>query len=399
MLQRRKRDRLDRVTEGPLRVAIVAESFLPSVNGVTNSVLRVIEHLQAHGHEALVIAPGPGDEWYGDVPVVRVRSFDVPRYDDLRIGMPLARLTSVLREFRPDVVHLAAPTVLGAAGIRAARRLGVPTVAVFQTDLAGFARRHGLGRVSDSIWNYLRWVHSQADRTLAPSTSTVWSLRSRGVPDVHRWARGVDLERFSPAHRSDDLHRFLAPKGEVLVGYIGRLAREKQVERLAPLAELDGVRLVVVGDGPERAELEHELPSARFVGFQSGADLSRFHASLDVFVHTGIDETFCQSLQESMASGVAAVGPSAGGPIDLVRHGETGFFWSPEAPETLVGAVAELAADPDLRARFGAAARADTEQRPWGTIMDQLLVHYRTTATTATTAMAERAEPAATAVA
>ncbi|MDW3214420.1 MAG: glycosyltransferase family 1 protein [Ilumatobacteraceae bacterium] len=383
MLQRRKRDRLDRLTDGPLRVAIVSESFLPSVNGVTNSVLRVIEHLREHGHEVLVIAPGPGEEWYGDVPVVRVRAFDVPRYEDLRVGMPLARLTSVLRDFRPDVVHLAAPAVLGAAGLRAARRLGVPTVAVFQTDLAGFARRHGLGRVSDGIWNYLRWVHGQADRTLAPSTSTVWALRTRGVPNVHHWARGVDLERFDPRHRSADLHRFLAPNAEVLVGYIGRLAREKQVERLAPLADLDGVRLVVVGDGPERAELERELPTTRFVGFQNGADLSRLHATLDVFVHTGIDETFCQALQESMASGVAAVAPSAGGPIDLVRHGQTGYFWSPEAPETLVGAVAELAGDAELRARFGAAARADVEHRPWGSIMDELLGHYRTTATAA----------------
>ena len=377
MLHRRKRDHLDRLDGGPLRVAIVAESFLPSVNGVTNSVLRVVEHLREHGHDALVIAPGPGEEWYGDVPVVRVRSFDMPRYEDLRIGMPLARLTSVLREFRPDVVHLAAPAVLGAAGLRAARRLGVPTVAVFQTDLAGFARRHGLGRMSDGIWNYLRWVHGQADLTLAPSTSTVWSLRSRGVPNVHRWARGVDLERFDPRHRSAELHRFLAPKGEVLVGYIGRLAREKQVERLAPLAELDGVRLVVVGDGPERAELEQQLPTTRFVGFQNGLDLSRLHASLDVFVHTGIDETFCQALQESMASGVATVAPSAGGPIDLVRHGRTGYLWSPETPETLAGAVAELAADPALRARFGAAARADAEQRPWHTIMDELITRYR----------------------
>lgn len=382
----------DRLEHGPLRVAIVAESFLPAVNGVTNSVLRTIEHLRRHGHEVVVIAPGPGDDQYEGAPVIRVRSFDLPRYDDLRVALPQLRIGAMLRDVAPDVVHLAAPTVLGAAAVRAARRAGIGTVAVFQTDIAGFARRHGLQRVGDGIWNYLRWVHSQASRTLAPSTATMWALRTRGIPNVDLWGRGVDLERFHPDHRSPELHRFLAPDGDVVVGYVGRLAKEKQVERLAPVCDLPGVRVVIVGDGPELAELRAAMPDARFVGFQSGADLSSLMATLDVFVHTGIDETFCQALQEAMASGVATVAPSVGGPLDLVRHRETGFFWSPEAPETLVGAVAHLVDDPGLRARMGAAGRADAEQRPWSTVMEQLIVHYREVAlTTAAIGAADRA--------
>lgn len=375
---RRQLKRLDRIEFGPLRVAIIAESFLPSVNGVTNSVLRILEHLRRNGHEALVIAPGPGDDECDGVAVVRVRSFDLPKYEDLRVGLPRLGIGAILRDFGPDVVHLAAPTVLGAVGVRAARKAGIPTVAVFQTDLAGFAKRHGLGRMSDGIWNYLRWVHAQADLTLAPSSTTAWALRARGVPNVEIWARGVDLERFHPRHRSPDLHRFLAPEGQALVGYIGRLAKEKQVERLAPILDLPATRVVVVGDGPEREVLERQLPGARFVGFQSGEHLSQLHATLDVFVHTGIDETFCQTLQESMASAVATVAPSAGGPLDLLRHRETGHFWSPEVPETLFGAVAELTNDVGLRARLGAQARLDVEARPWHRIMDDLVAHYRT---------------------
>ncbi len=391
---RRRTQQRSRLAEGHLRVAIVAESFLPAVNGVTNSVLRVIEHLRRHGHEVIVIAPGPGEARYGDVEVVRVRAFDLPGYVDLRVGLPKLRMGAILRDFAPDVVHLAAPTVLGAAGVRAAGKLGIPTVAVFQTDLAGFARRHGLGRMGDGIWNYIRWLHEQADVTLAPSTASVWALQARGVNRVHLWSRGVDLERFNPAHRSDELHRILAPNREVLVGYIGRLAKEKQVERLAPLCDIPGVRVVVGGDGPEQLALEAALPGAAFLGFQAGHDLSRLFATLDVFVHTGVDETFCQALQEAMASGVANVAPSAGGPLDLVRHRHTGFFWSPEAPETLVGAVAELAGDAELRRRLGAAARADAEQRPWGSVLDELVGYYRSVATAALTSGAERHDAA-----
>lgn len=383
---RRRAQSRERLVDGHLRIAIVAESFLPAVNGVTNSVLRVIEHLRHEGHQVTVIAPGPGAARYGDVEVVRVRAFDLPGYDDLRVGLPKLRMGAILREFAPDVVHLAAPTVLGAAGVRAAGRLGIPSVAVFQTDLAGFARRHGLGVMGDGIWNYIRWLHDQADMTLAPSTASVWALQARGVQRVQLWSRGVDLERFDPSHRSADLHRILAPNGEVLVGYIGRLAKEKQVERLAPLCDLPGVRVVIVGDGPERLALEAALPRAAFLGFQSGHDLSRLFATLDVFVHTGVDETFCQALHEAMASGVANVAPSAGGPLDLVQHRRTGYFWSPEAPETLVGAVAELAGDPALRARLGAAARAEAAQRPWASVLDELMHHYRSLAIASSTA-------------
>lgn len=380
LIRRRGVDDHDRLMYGPLNVVIVAETFLPTVNGVTNSVLRTIEHLRREGHRVTVIAPGPGEHEHLNVPVVRLRSFDLPRYDDLRVALPHPRVGSILRRLAPDVVHLAAPTVLGAAALRATRRYRFASVAVFQTDLAGFAKRHGLVRAADGVWGYLRWVHSQADRTLAPSTATLWTLRGRGFQNVHLWGRGVDLDRFNPGHRSTALRRELAPDGEVIVGYVGRLAREKQVEHLAAVCGIDGVRVVIVGDGPEAASLRQVMPEARFVGFRSGDELSAYMASLDVFVHTGLDETFCQSLQEAMASGVATVAPGAGGPLDLVRHRETGFLWSPEAPETLMGAVQQLVGDESLRKSMGRAGRLDAERRPWSLVMEQLVTHYRETA-------------------
>lgn len=362
---------------GQLRVAIVAETFLPNVNGVTNSVLRLLEYLRGNGHEALVIAPGPGDSFHDGVPVERVRAFDMPGYDSMRVGLPFTRMASILRDFQPDVVHLAAPTVLGAAGVRAARRIGVPAVAVYQTDIVGFAKRHGLGVAGGTLWQWLRWIHGQADLTLAPSTSSVWALGAHGIKNVARWQRGVDLLRFHPDHRSMLLHRQLAPGRNVIVGYVGRLAKEKQVDRLAPISRLPGVQVVIVGDGPERAKLERSIPRATFVGFQGGIELARYHATFDIFAHGGLDETFCQAVQEAFASGVAVVAPAAGGPLDLVTHGTNGYLWYPEQPETFVGAVAELAESTQLRKRMGVAGRASVEGRPWHVVMDELIEHYR----------------------
>jgi phosphatidylinositol alpha 1,6-mannosyltransferase len=359
-----------------VRVLIAAESFLPNVDGVSNSVLRVLDRLEAEGHDAAVLAPSPGPDRYRRARVDRVPSVHLPRYRSLAVGLPHPRVDEVMRSFRPDIVHLAAPVVLGAAAGISARRHGIPSVAVFQTDLAGFAARYGLGLAGPAIWSWLRRVHGQATVTLAPSTQTMWKLERQGIGPLRLWPRGVDLDRFAPRHRSDAVRQVLAPGGEALVGYVGRLAAEKQVGRLAPLQDLPGVRLVVIGDGPERARLQTRLPGALFLGFRQGEDLARLVASLDVFVHTGTDETFCQAVQEALASGVPVVAPAAGGPVDLVEHGRNGWLLPAEDPSLLRGAVAALLADPTRRQAMGRAARSGVEHRSWAAVNRQLLDVY-----------------------
>lgn len=363
---------------GGVRIAVVAESFLPQVNGVSGSVVRVLEHLRARGHEALVVAPGAGgDTEHEGTPVVRVPAVDVPRVSSLPVGLPTPVLAAALADFGPDVVHLASPFVLGAGGQRAARRLGVPTVAVYQTDVAGFAASYGMGATERAAWRWTRRLHGRADRTLAPSTWAVDALTSRGVPRVHRWGRGVDTERFAPSRRSAELRARLAPRGELLVGFVGRLAPEKHVERLALLAATPGLRLVVVGDGPERRRLAGVLPGAWFLGEQRGAELATTLASLDVAVHPGEHETFCQVVQEALASGVPVVAADAGGPRDLVAHGRTGFLVPVEGLERGVVAAVLALADPAVRRVVGPAARRSVLHRTWPVLGDELLEHYR----------------------
>jgi phosphatidylinositol alpha 1,6-mannosyltransferase len=361
----------------PMRIAIVAESFLPAINGVTNSILRVIEHMTARGHEVTVIAPSPGVTAYGKARIIRVPSFGFPRYPELRIGHSRDFVREVLREIKPDVVHLGSPAVLGAASLSAAQELGIPSVAIYQTDLAGFASRYHLGLAGRSIWRYIANIHRRADLTLAPSTAAVWDLRERGVNNVVRWMRGVDLERFNPSFRDEELRRSIAPDGQLIVGFVGRLAREKQIERLKGLCRMPHVKVVIVGDGPMKAKLKKELKGAIFTGFKSGEELSKLYASFDVFVHTGQDETFCQAVQEALASGVPVVAPASGGPLDLVQHGHNGFLWTEASRYSLVGAVAELAKYPVKRERLAANARPSVEVRPWCGVMDELEGHYR----------------------
>ena len=310
------------------------------------------------------------------MPVVRLPSVELPVVTSIPVGVPHRRLLTALRAFRPDVVHLAAPFVVGSAGLAAARRIGAPTVAVYQTDVAGFASSYGLGLTARAAWRWTCRLHAQAARTLAPSSWAIAELRARGVPRVHRWARGVDAARFTPRKRCAGLRATLAPHGEVLVGYVGRLAAEKRVDLLAPLARQHGVRLVVVGSGPLERSLRAAMPDAVFLGERHGAQLGRIYASLDVFAHAGPFETFGQTVQEALASGLAVVAPATGGPLDLVDPGRTGYLVPPEDAGALAEAVGILVANPALRLAFGRAARAEVAGRTWAAVGDELIGHY-----------------------
>jgi phosphatidylinositol alpha 1,6-mannosyltransferase len=370
---------------GRVRIGIITESFPPDLNGVANSAARVAEHLLARGHEPLVIAPGParGDRPADPdaYPVRRVPSVPLPGYRTFRLGLGDGPGPAAIRRWlaghQADLVHLASPFVLGARGTVAARQLGLPTVAVYQTDVPGYARAYHYGRGAEALaWRWVRRIHNAADRTLAPSTSSALRLRSHGVERVYMWGRGVDCQRFRPSARSGALRRWMAPSGEVLIGYVGRLAAEKQVDLLAPVAQLPGARLIIVGGGPAEAQLRRLMPRAIFLGPRRGEQLARIYASLDVFVHSGCHETFGQTIQEAAASGLPVVAPAAGGPLDLVSDGMTGYLVAPGDAAALAGAVARLAADPGARAAMGQAARQRVLARSWTAVGDALIGHY-----------------------
>jgi phosphatidylinositol alpha 1,6-mannosyltransferase len=374
-----------------VRIAIITESFPPDVNGVAHCVLRVAEHLsRVRGHQPMVIAPEPARSMPRpdrdlEYPVVRVPSLPMPGYPGFRIAAPGSRLRAALAGHGTELVHLASPFVLGTSGAVAAGRLGLPVVAVYQTDMPSYARAYRFGPAGQAAaWSRLRRIHNAAARTLAPSTAAAANLYAHGIERVWLWGRGVDTVRFDPAKRSERLRAELAPGGEVLVGYIGRLAPEKRVELLSEVATLPGVRLVIVGSGPAAGMARRAMPEAVFLGQLHGEQLAGIYASLDLFVHSGPHETFGQTLQEAAASGLPVVAPAAGGPLDLVDDGATGFLVPPGDSGALAAAVARLAADPGLRAAQGRAARQKVLGRTWQALGDELIGHYAAVLQTAT---------------
>lgn len=371
-----------------MRVVLFAESSLIHMNGVTHSLLQVLRHLQANGHETRVIAPRAGrleTKGHPDAAVgphgsalSLLRSVGLPSYPEVRLTFArAASLSTMLRDFAPDVVHLASPFVLGWQGLRAADHLGIPTVAIYQTDIPGYAERYGMPAAQPVLAQHVARIHQRATLTLAPSSAAISELSEAGVERLKLWTRGVDAVRFHPERRNEEWRRRVAPNGETIIGYVGRLAPEKQVEDLQAISELPNTKLVIVGDGPSRAALEKMLPDAAFLGFLAGEKLAEAVAGFDLFVHPGENETFCQTIQEALASGVPVVATGRGGPLDLVQNSRTGWLYKPGDLDDLRARVVDLVGDHGKRRAFAVAARDSVAHRSWARLGDELIGHYR----------------------
>ena len=361
-----------------LRVAIVTESFLPALNGVTNSVLRVLESLESAGHEAMLISPTYAERYYGNVECFRAPALPFKQF---AVGLPNPYLTSTLAQFQPDVVHVASPFWLGGQAIAAAARLRVPSVAVYQTDVSGYLARYNMQFARAAVDRMIAAIHAPATLTLAPTPASASYLTKLGVKNVEVWGRGVDLELFHPDRRLTPevtaMRQMIAGDKRV-VGFIGRLAAEKQVNQFEALVDLPNTHFVIVGDGPERANLEARFAGkpVTFLGSLRGDDLANAYAMLDVFVHFGAEETFGQTIQEAQASGVPVVAPASGGPLFLIQPGVNGYLGEPHRPHTFRPFVENLLDDTHLRARIAEASRRSVRLKSWNANNAILLDHY-----------------------
>ncbi|HOU15784.1 MAG TPA: glycosyltransferase family 1 protein [Anaerolineae bacterium] len=366
-----------------MRIAIFAETFLPKWDGIANTLCHFLEYLAGHGHMALMFAPEGAPEQYAGTPIVGLPAFAFPFYPDLRLVPPLINVERRLADFRPDIVHIVNPAFLGLTGLHHARKLHVPVVASYHTDLPGYTQIYRLGWFRDSLWTYFRWLHNQADLNLAPSNFTRLELEAHGFERVSVWSRGVDTEQFHPRRRSGEWRARLTdghPDAPLLL-YVGRLAVEKRIEWLRPVLDtLPHVRLAIVGDGPLRPTLEAQFAGTPtvFTGHLRGDDLAAAYAAADLFTFPSANETFGNVVLEAMASGLPAIAPRAGGPVDLIIPATNGFLCAPADQAEWLAFIRLCVEDPALLKRMGLHARRFAESRSWDKVFDELLRDYAT---------------------
>jgi glycosyltransferase involved in cell wall biosynthesis len=356
--------------ESGMRIAIATEVHAPKIDGISNRLTHTIRALCGLGHEVLTIAPGPAEPVCEGERLLSVPGVRFPLYPDVVVGAPDPRIVGALARFRPHVLHAVGPVAVGVYGLLAARALAIPTVASYHTALPEYARRYGYPELEAPARRLLRAAHALAELNLVPSRSTRDDLVAHGFRITGLWRGGVDPEHFHPRKRSLAMRERLAGGrfDRPLLLYVGRLAAEKNLASLAPvLAELPGVQLAFVGDGPERARLERAyqgLP-VKFVGFLSGEELAAAYASGDVFVMPSTTETLGFVALEAMASGLPVVAADAGGVRDLVRHEETGFLYDPAESKGALEPIRRLLGSRTLAGSFARSGRAEAERCSW----------------------------------
>ena len=365
-----------------LRVAFFTETFVPNIDGIVRVTCRLLDHLRATGAKAIVFSPGDHPESYAGFPVVSIPGKPFPIYPEMTMGVPGRSELNRLIDFNPTLIHAISPAIAGLQGMRFAHRLRVPLVASFQTHVMEIAGFYGLGVLKEPLWAAHRFAYNRANYRLAPSIGMIEELHTHGFKPVMHWRRGVDTAAFSPTFADAEVRAQLSngQPDKVLLLSVGRLAPEKQVERLA--AVLDAVpntHLVIVGDGPHRAKLEAAFSgrSVTFTGYLTGEALSRAYASCDMFVFpTSKIETFGLVAIEAMAAGLAVVSSRVGGIPELIEQGRNGYMFEPNDSAQMIAYVRELVENPDARREIATAARATAEQRSWGAVMDELLQNY-----------------------
>jgi glycosyltransferase involved in cell wall biosynthesis len=370
-----------------MRIALFSEVYWPMVSGVGVTLLRLTEALEARGHQVRVYSATyslPRGE--SDRPEVH-RSTSVPLflYQDVQWAFPRLRdIVGDLEKFGPDVVHVATEFALGLAGLKAARRLGLPLIASAHTDYDKYAARYGVDWALRAGWHYLRWFYGQAHTVLCPSRIYEQHLHTRGVAHTGVWSRGVDPAWFHPRFRSDGYRRALGlGPDDLLVTYIGRIAREKNLallleawEALAP--DRGSAQLALVGRGPLEDDIRRRrIPGVHLMGLLHGPELSAAYASADIFAFPSATETFGNSLLEAMGSGLPSLAASAGGVLEFATHEDNAWLVAPNSAAAITQGLRRLIEDPALRSKLSSGGLRTAAERGWDTVYDRLLEDYR----------------------
>jgi glycosyltransferase involved in cell wall biosynthesis len=362
-----------------LRIAAVSETWPPEVNGVARTAARFVEELRAAGHEIQLARPRQGSLDRAGKQEVLMRGLAIPNYPNLRMGLPAKSALARLWTFRrPDVVHIVTEGPLGWSALQAAEKLRLPVVSDFRTNFHAYSGHYGVGWLKKPILAYLRKFHNRTATTLVPTEAVRAELAACGFQRLRVIARGVDTRLFDPARRDERLRASwgAGPNDPVLL-YVGRLAPEKNFQMLArafaaALAANARSRIVLVGDGPARRELEARFPQAVFAGMRSGADLAAHYASGDIFVFPSLTETWGNVTLEAMASGLAVVAYDYAAAAAVIRHETSGVLAACADDAGFSSQAAALAGDLARARRLGENARKEALARGWDRVAAEL---------------------------
>ncbi len=376
------------------KIALFAGAYNHISDGVALTLNRLVRYLEDRGADVLIFAPTSNKPvpFLHNGTLISVPSIPFPGRSDYRLTVGVSRKGwSHLKAFKPDLIHIATPDYAGAQALRWAKSRQIPVVSSFHTHFVAYLRYfasynplYRMDLLENTAWRYGRWFYSQVEHIYVPSPSIESELRAQGINnDIRVWARGVDAQRFSPSHRSQEWRSSLGfAENDVVISYIGRLVWEKNLTIFAEVIEnLTALGIphksLIVGDGPALTTLRPRLSNTIFTGPLQGNELAKAYASSDIFLFPSDTETFGNVTLEAMASGIPTICADATGSDFLVEHGRTGYLAPPKKSSVFLEYVRDLIFDSHMRREFGHAARKRALAFEWTRVMEHLASYYQ----------------------
>ncbi|MBC2580055.1 glycosyltransferase family 1 protein [Clostridium sp. DJ247] len=367
-----------------MKIAVFTDTFLPQINGVTNTLGKLVEYYEAANIEYLIFAPDNDIKENEHYNIERFFSLKFFLYPECRIAIPnFIRLNASLSNFNPDIIQLMTEFNMGISGLTYGKKHGIPTISNYTTNFSQYLNYYNLDFLENYTWNYMRWFHNQNDLTLCPSEEIRELLKNQGISNTDIFSRGIDSERFNPKLRSNDLRTQLGVQDKLVFLYVGRVSPEKDLDILIESYKEvfkkygNKIALIITGEGPYLEKCKNELPKETiFTGFMKGRELAEIYASSDIFVCPSSTETFGNVILEAMASGLSVIGADAGGVKDTIKHRVNGLKFKPRDVNELINSMLELIEYEDLRNALKINGRNTGLSRSWNRIFDGLLDTY-----------------------
>lgn len=367
-----------------MKIALFTDTYFPQINGVTNTLNKLISYYEGYGIDYKIFAP-EYDTKHISQNIERFYSLKFFLYPESRITFPnFMRLNQSLMEFQPDLIHLTTEWGMGLTGLYYAKKHGIPTVSIYTTNFSQYTNYYKINFLEQIVWNYMRWFHTQNDITLCPSYATQNLLKEQGIDNTDIFSRGIDSENFHPMYRNHYLRENLGIENKIVFLYVGRISVEKDLDILnesyRTLQETykGQTALVITGDGPYLKKYMTLFPSDTiFTGYKKGRELAEIYASCDIFICPSSTETFGNVVLEAMASGLPVIGANAGGVGEIIKQRNTGLKFKPRDPKALMDCMEELMFDAELRNLLIANGRNYSINLSWNKIFDGLMDIYQ----------------------
>lgn len=366
-----------------MKIALYAGTYVKDKDGAVRTMYQLVSSFIEAGHEVVVWSPDVSGAENRHEKVNALPSVPIPLYPDYKLGFFSASTEKQLDAFRPDIVHISTPDIVGNRFLKYAARNGLPVVSVYHTDFPSYLGYYRLGFAENAVWKYLHRFYAACDAVFVPTLEMKSRLESHEIPNVEIWARGIDRKLFNPSRRSGSLRSSWGAEEKAVIAYAGRFVWYKDIhvvmevyDRFRKSELADKVLFVMIGSGPEEGEMRQRMPEAVFPGYLVGSSLPEAYASSDIFLFPSTTEAFGNVVLEAFSSGLPAVVSDEGGCQELVRLSEGGFIAGAGNHGQFFSYCMQLAQDRELYSKKQESGLLFAERMSWPVINGALIERY-----------------------